>query len=403
VQLVAGTHYLGLRGSDSYLVTTADHLQRLGHEVTLYSRELDERLSVVLRDRGLSLAAREDRLPADCDGVLVQDAETALVLADRYPGVPQVFVMHGLTDLETPPLLPGVTTVVVALNDRFRKRAEALAGTCSIVRLRQPIDIHAFYPRGDPRPRAEDLVAVGNRLQGARRSMLVEVCAELGIGFKQVGELAEPSVAPELEMARADIVVGYGRSLLEGMASGRPAYVWDHAGGDGWVTPDSYEAMEADGFSGGATPHVTDRAALRRGLAEYRPDMGLVNYELVRLNHSAMKHAEELVALFVRHAGADLAPATPLREMSRLIRLVDGGRRRRERTAEASKLMADSRRLHERLAKAENRAAKAEQRLSELRSRRVYRLGRMIEGVTRRLRGRRAGPGRGGASSDITA
>ena len=41
-------------------------------------------------------------------------------------------------------------------------------------------------------------------------------------------------------MADADIVVGYGRSVLEAMAMGRAAYVWDHAGGDGWVTPETY-------------------------------------------------------------------------------------------------------------------------------------------------------------------
>ena len=32
-----------------------------------------------------------------------------------------------------------------------------------------------------------------------------------------------------------------------------PAYVWDTRGGDGWVTPETYPALEADGFTGAAT------------------------------------------------------------------------------------------------------------------------------------------------------
>ena len=39
-------------------------------------------------------------------------------------------------------------------------------------------------------------------------------------------------------MDDVDIVVGYGRSIVEAMVTGGKAvHVFDHAGADGWLTP----------------------------------------------------------------------------------------------------------------------------------------------------------------------
>ena len=67
-------------------------------------------------------------------------------------------------------------------------------------------------------------------------------------------------------MGDADIVIGKARVIVEAMASGRAAYVYDHNGGDGWVTPERYELLEADNFGGQAEPVAADRARLRADL-----------------------------------------------------------------------------------------------------------------------------------------
>ena len=78
---------------------------------------------------------------------------------------------------------------------------------------------------------------------------------------------------------------------------GRATYVWDRAGGDGWVTPESYAAYEADGFSGNATDAMIDRERLRADLAAYRPELGTLAFDLVRRGHSASRHTEALLGL----------------------------------------------------------------------------------------------------------
>ena len=57
-------------------------------------------------------------------------------------------------------------------------------------------------------------------------------------------------------LENADIVVGKSRAALDAMACGRAVYLYDMFGGDGWVTPDTYAAMEADQFAGQATDRV---------------------------------------------------------------------------------------------------------------------------------------------------
>jgi hypothetical protein len=53
------------------------------------------------------------------------------------------------------------------------------------------------------------------------------------------------------------------------MACGRAVYVYDMFGGDGWVTPEAYPALEADHFAGQATDRVIGPAELERDLADH--------------------------------------------------------------------------------------------------------------------------------------
>jgi hypothetical protein len=166
-----------------------------------------------------------------------------------------------------------------------------------MVRLRQPIDIERFRPRGASRPRARRVLVLSNKLDSARRDMLESVCDDLGLELVRLGSSGTPTLAPEAELTDADIVVGYGRSVLEGMAMGRAAYVWDYAGGDGWITPETYPALEADGFCGAATEEIIDADRLRADFAAYRPELGAVSFDLVRKHHSANEHAQAILKL----------------------------------------------------------------------------------------------------------
>lgn len=289
--------YLGLGGTESYSVTVGEQLERLGHSVTICAPEASAEGRELVSTHGLRLQVGDPGDLDRVDAVLAQDAASAYLLADRGPEIRQVFAIHGFAVFEHPPVGMRPPPTAVVFNDRVGRRVAALASSPEVVRMRQPIDVERFRPSGSSRGRARRVLLLSNNLEGARLRLLEDVCADLGLELIKIGASGTPTASPEAAMADADIVVGYGRSVLEGMAMGCAAYVWDYGGGDGWVTPETYPAFEADGFSGAATDAIIDADRLRADFASYRPELASLGYDLVRKHHSATEHAEALLEL----------------------------------------------------------------------------------------------------------
>lgn len=388
MRLVLGSFYLDAPGGAvTYFATVAEHLQKLGHEVHAFTRSPGT-VAEWLGDRGV-LVAGPDELPGECDAILVQDAMCAYELAERYPHTPQAFVAHGKEfDMELPPQVPGVIGALVVMNDRMRRRAEAIAVDVEVVRLRQPIDYNRFVPHGDLPPRPRRAVLLGNYLKGDRREAVTSALERAGVEWSQLGRPGEVTADPSVELGRADVVIGYGRSVLEGMAAGCAAYVCEFAV-DGWVTAERYAAMEADGFAGTAFEESADPVRFAQDLDRYDSGMGVVNRELAAAHHSADAHATEVAALLARLAPRHTRP-DERSETARLVRL------QWEATTRAlhfqGALIRTERRVaeaEERAVESERRALEAEGRLDEVRRSRRYRVAQSLARLAERLPFRR--------------
>ena len=364
-------------GVGTYALTVAEHLERLGHEVTLHTEETGE-MAALAEERGLRVVTESTQLPDRCDAIYAQDAPSAYGLAQRYPGVAQAFCVHADEhDRWLVPQVPGLIGATVALHDRTARHARSLAHVPEVVRLHQPVDIRRFSPRGAISASPRRALAMGNYTTGNRLDLLREACAEAGIECVARGLLGGGVArAPEMEMNDCDIVVGKSRVIVEGMACGRAAYVYDYRGGDGWVTPERYDRLEADNFAGRADVDVVDADRLRRDLSAYRADMGPANRDLALAHHSAHAHAEALVALLRRIAPRRVTDA-PLDELSRLTRMLWQSDARamgfeqeaRILRAELARRNCEQEELHRRLADATERAAATEREAAHVRSR----------------------------------
>jgi hypothetical protein len=320
VDIVIGTHALGLGGSETYAITLADHLQRLGHRVVVCAAGIG-RGEELARACGVEVVALERYRGRACDRIVAQDGATALELAARNPGAPLAFVAHSEEfDPQLPPQLAESTAAVVVLNDRVERRIRALARDLPVVRLGQPIDVARFRPRTRPGAMSRRVLMFGNNLRGRRLEHLERAVDRAGMELVRAGTLGGETVSPELLFDEADIVMGYGRCVLEGMACGRPAYVYDHLGGDGWVTEDSYPALERDGFGGRALPEVLDFQRIADDLRDYSADMGLANRDLVVRNHRAEHHAQRVVELLDGLGAPAARQPDALSEIARLVR-----------------------------------------------------------------------------------
>lgn len=317
--VLATTGFATPGGSETYILVVAEQLERLGHEATIRASELGP-IAEEAEGRGIRVvsAGQEPRRPPDA--ILVQDAPSAYELRDLWPDVPQVFrACSDFYDFQLPPALPHVVACVVVLSDRVGARIRAMGSEHEIVRLRHPVDTVRFSPLRSIRRRPRRALVLGNYLDGERLEALTAGWGAAGVECLRVGHPGARTLTPELAMNDADIVVGKARVVLEGMACGRAAYVYDYAGRDGWVTPERYPAMEADNFAGMATDLGLDPAALTAELSGYDSRMGDVNRDLALRHHHAARHAEALVALFERVASPVPAANAPvLDELARL-------------------------------------------------------------------------------------
>ena len=225
----------------------------------------------------------------------------AIDLALRYPRAARLYAMHNANEVWLPPPAPGIVAATLAANDRMAALARGCAGAGEIIRIRQPIDLNRFNPHGRwPGESPSSVLLVGNYYDvwAQRIDQLKAAWASVGLEWRRVGR-PNPIAAVGEEMARADIVVGYGRSILEAMACGRPAYVHEHCGSDGWVTAETYERMESDGFSGAALRMTPSVETLREDLLLYHPRLGRLGYDLAR-RHDARLIAAQIVDHAVR-------------------------------------------------------------------------------------------------------
>ena len=287
-------------GSETFVLTIAEHLARLGHEVAIQARWLGLAAKLA-HERAINVTDNAANLPGEADATISLDRVMAIELALRYPTATRLYAMHNSEEPWLPPPMAGVVAATIAPNDRLALLASGCTGAGEVVRMTQPVDLRRFSPRGWARDRPIHILLIGNYLQisGQRVGELQRAWSRPGLEWHRVGN-PEPTTAVAEEMAKADIVVGYGRSILEAMACGRPAYVHDHSGSDGWVTTESYDLLEADGFAGTGVRRTPDLDQLRHDFLRYDPALGRVGQDLVRTHHDARAVAAKIVGLVER-------------------------------------------------------------------------------------------------------
>lgn len=399
-------HHVG--GSETYLMTLGQNLMRLGHDVRIYARVSGD-MAVLAKKHGLTTVNHPEDLGETADAVVSQDGLVAHDLAALWPRVPQAHVCHSsLYDFQQPPLVPGIASTVITLNDRVRRRVEALNGDHVVVRLTQPIDTQRFSPTSTPADRPRRALLLSSYLDGAPRRALESVWGGAGVEIVSLG-IDQVDLAPELAMAEADIVVGKGRAVIEAMSCGRPAYLFDSFGGDGWITPDAYPLIEADGFTGQLGDGGLDLEHLAADLVAYDPELGRLGRELVLRHHDARQHAHDVLdVLSGLGAGHGRAP-TLESEVSRQVEL------RWAAEAQLVELRAHLRRTDDlrgarlaaaerdaELARAETGQAKQDLAAALVELDKVRDRVEVLQQRNRRLRRRlrRLGAGVGGASAD---
>jgi len=318
--VVSHENFDAFGGTESYMLAVVEQLMRTGHDVWVHAQTLGA-MAAFAHSRGVRVVDRL-ALPPHCDLVLAQDAATCLEMWERYPDAVRIFVGHSQEfALQAPPQIAGSYQALVVLSERGERWADGLAWRPRLVRLRQPVDLDRFRLPAAGDAATTRVLVLSNYPFGSRAKVVSDACAAAECELRWVGRAHGPTPTPEAEIALSDIVIGLGRSVLDAMAAARAPFVFGPLGGDGWVTADSYEALERDGFSGRATARAIDAEVLSQALREWRPQMGIACRDLASRHHDVRHHVRELVVLARELGLPETPPSGVERELARLVRL----------------------------------------------------------------------------------
>lgn len=227
--------------------------------------------------------------------------ETAAALA-HFPGVPALFVRHGLLPWQERP--PGLSRIRRFLAvDRLRRerliaegidpaRIEVLPNFVDPRRLPEPAR------RGD-RPRRALLYSNRSAAPGLLPA-LEAACRTAGLpGPAVVGVAAGNAIAdPGPLLARFDVVFATGRAALEAMATGAAVVLLDAGGSGPLVTGERFDELAELNFGLGALRSPHDAAAIGAALAGYDADEALAVAGRVRERCTLARTVERLVTIY---------------------------------------------------------------------------------------------------------
>ena len=229
-------------GTEKWTYALARELDGMGHDIDVFTfmrgvtSEHLEPFARVLTE--LDTTARYD--------LILANHNTCQALVAALPGF-KVFTCHGPSHhLERPG--PGADAYV-AVSAEVRAAYASLVGDMAVIT--NGVDLGEFRPA--PRPARTPRVLSMCKMRTAR-NMVADVCRDMGFDFEGVAYAQAPVWDIARLMRAADIVVGCGRSAIEGLACGCDVLVFDARMGnspraDGWIMPSNVEHLRQVNFS----------------------------------------------------------------------------------------------------------------------------------------------------------
>ena len=271
--LLTNHHLVQPGGSETWTLTVATELVRRGHDVTVFAHDI---------------GPFAETLPCDVTSQVKETFDLGLVNhrscidAARESCRHVIMTCHGT--------FPALEQPVIGANRYVAVSGEVLAhlarlGYCATV-INNPIDCRVFSPK---RPVNGKLHRVLSLCQGVRANRLLGVlCEREGWDLRTV-EDERRAMGVERLMNEADLIVGLGRSAMEGMACGRPVLVLDSRSYtpyamDGIITPENATTLLECNFSGRRLKLDVTLDSAAAQLAHYDPLLGDFGRQFVVAN-----------------------------------------------------------------------------------------------------------------------
>jgi len=290
MNILTSAYGLDLSGVPTFTLTMYKELARRGHDVTVYSPlggRLENKMKVVKM-------AKEATKP---DVIIAQNNVCANDLHIAFPGIPFIFYSHGVwVDMEQPPT-DFSAGKYLAINETVLKNMQYKGvNPKKIIIVRDFVDTKQFKPIKPINKKLENVLFLSNYKKWNNFKAVSAACEKLGVNLKCVGSPYGRSENMENEINEADLVISWGRGIIEAMACGRAAVSFDKLMGDGYIDGDNYFTARRDNFHGYLSQRDFNSAdELAEEISKYTAESGLKNRELVLRYHDAQKGVDQIL------------------------------------------------------------------------------------------------------------
>lgn len=295
MRILMSSYRLDYSGVPTYTWTVMRELQRRGHEVRVYAPEGGRFAHAFPWSTEPPRNWRPDR-------ILAQHTPCAYALREAFPTQPITYICHGvLPDIDQPPIDASITQWV-SINEQVTAHLVSCGVPAErIVLIRNLIDTDHYYPLRVPLRETPQVLFVSNYKKWLNYGRLSKACAALGWSLHAVGSPYHQSRDMVRDMNNADLIVSWGRGILEAMSCGRAVCSLDKSppAGDGYLDEVGYYHSRTHNFShfvsGDCRYENMHVERIIEELRRYAPMDGVRNRHLIETYHDVRDGVDALL------------------------------------------------------------------------------------------------------------
>lgn len=322
-----------LAGSETWTRTLAIQLKRLGHQVECYSPTLGgisaelEKAGIPCWDNMASGLAKpfsivlEPERRFDYDIIFANHNHVVDYLRSIFPRMPIVSTIHGIMHFELDPVtkapvmqpehpaLKAGVNQFVAVSEEVQAKLRADYNVDSVI-IRNFFDTEKYSSQRAPSETPKVFFINTNYFlkDDERLTVIREVARHYGAKLAAVGLNFGSQLDFKHVLEDSDVVIGMGRSVLEGVCAGRLGIVHGRWGTGGIITKENIEALRGCNFSGRNSKgeYWTKDDFIREIDAHYNKKNFEWGRSYILREHNVIHAAEQYVSIARELTGAAL-------------------------------------------------------------------------------------------------
>lgn len=243
MRILTSAYGLDYSGVPTFTLAMYKELVSREHAVTVYSPlggPLERKMRVVSNLNNVTAPSV----------IIAQNNVCAETLHKKFPDTPLIFYSHGIWgEMEQPPSFSA--DHYIAINEAVLKNMQYRGVNIKKLSIvRDFVDTTRFTPSSKINKKLKNVLFISNYKKWNNYKAVSAACERLGVSLKCVGSPYGRSTSVEKDINNADLVISWGRGIIEAMSCGRAVLSFDKLVGDGYINEQNYYSARRDNFCG---------------------------------------------------------------------------------------------------------------------------------------------------------